>query len=109
MNNNININYEGLRNKIEIIESDITRIEDILKQVEIATTSIDNEKIWVSKEKTKMDSDYIPYVKRISINVPIALRKHLNHIRKALSKYEETEEEIVEVMEEELEDLKAGD
>lgn len=109
MDNNININYEGLSDKLDLIEKDIVEIEEILKQVEIATESLNNEKIWKAPEKTKMDSDYIPYVKKISINIPIALRKHLNHLRKVLNIYSSAETELIDDMNQNLTDLKAGE
>ena len=109
MGNDININYEGLSDKLDLIEKDILEIEDILKQVDIATTSLDDEKIWKAPEKTKMDSDYIPYVKKISKNVPLALRKHLNHLRKVLNIYTSAETELTNAINQELEDLGAGE
>ena len=93
---NLNINYEELSNKLNEIEKDILSIEEILKDVDKETESLNDEKIWKSPEKTKMDSDYIPYVKTVSVNAPMALRKHLNHLRNVLNIYQSTEEEIIE-------------
>ena len=109
MDNNININYEGLSDKLDLIETDIVEIEEILKQIEIATTSLDDEKTWKAPEKIKMDSDYIPYIKKISKNIPLALRKHLNHLREVVNIYKTTESELTNYINQDLEDLGAGE
>lgn len=109
MNNNLNIDYVALSDKLNVIEEDIDEIEEILKQVDRATTSLNDEKIWKSTEKTKMDQDYIPYVKNISIRVPIALKKHLNHLRNVINIYENTEANLIKEIDNHLEDLKTGE
>ena len=53
-----------------------------------------------------MDSDYIPYMIKMSVNVPKTFRKHLNLLREAVNLYESTENELKNVVDNGLEDLK---
>ena len=93
-----------MRETLKVIEEDIKIIEEILMKVVKANSSLDNSK-WKSTEKDRMDQEYIPYMNKISINVPNALRKHLNMLRESVNIYEDTESEIIETMEQGLEDF----
>lgn len=103
MNKDLNLQYEGLKDKIEVIEQDINNIEDILLNVVKATNTLDESK-WKSTEKTKMDQEYVPYVNNLSINVPIALRKHLNLMKESVTAYEDLENEVIQDVDKKLSD-----
>ena len=108
MKQDLNIQYELLREKLSIIESDINEIESILEEVEKANGSLD-DRVWMSSEKTKMDQEFIPYLEKISKNAPSALRKNLNYIRKSVNIYETTEKELIEEIDDKLTDLSRGE
>ena len=104
MNDNIEIQHEPLRETLNVIEEDINVIEEILLKVVKANGSLDEGK-WKSTEKNKMDQEYIPYMNKISINVPKALRKHLNLLRESVNIYENKESELIEEIDKELDDF----
>lgn len=86
----INIDYNALRETYSQIENDINELEAILTNTYSATNTLDAKK-WTSGEKQKMDSEYIPYLKKVSEAAPLALRNQLALARYALEKYENLE------------------
>ena len=87
---NISIDAQALENTFSEIEKDINELESILTNIYQATETLDDRK-WFSNEKTKIDNEYVPYLKKVSEGAPLALRKQLKFARDALSKYTELE------------------
>lgn len=81
---------KGIYEDISLIEKDIKNIEVLLKQVLEAMDCLD-EKRWKSKEKNKIDQEFIPYLKKAYFNYPKELRSKLNHLKDAVNTYEETD------------------
>ena len=89
---NLSLDAEALKDTLQLIENDIQELEEVLKNTYSATNTLDEQK-WSSTEKRKLDSEYVPYLKKISEVVPLALRREVAFTRAALDKYETLEAE----------------
>ena len=90
-------------NTLSNIDKDINDISDILINVYNAVMTLDETK-WNTKEKIKIDEDFVPYLEKISTMYPDYLRKRLLFTKNAVQKYRELNKEL-EKETENLEDL----
>jgi len=89
----LNIQSKTLNETFLNIENDINEISEILNNIYNAMLSFD-ETTWKGKEKEKIDSEYLPYLKKIVEIVPTVLTKHLTFSKNALKTYEELDNKL---------------
>ena len=96
-----------LQNSIDLtlsnIENDINNISDVLNNIYQAVLTLDETK-WNTKEKKKMEEEFLPYLKKISTKYPIYLNNRLTFTRNSINKYKELNKEQ-QLEAENLEDL----
>lgn len=90
---NVSIDKEGLEALINKLEQDNQDIIDILKATNDSIRSLD-ENIWESKEKKQLDSTLNPFLDSIDQNTPSYLGECTNNLRKALTAYKTTDQDL---------------
>ena len=87
MANNDNIKLqEPIDITISNIDKDIKNISEILDNIYKAVLTL-NESKWNTKEKKKMEEEFIPYLKTISLKYPKYLNDRLKLLQNAVEKY----------------------
>ena len=84
---NISINY-SVDDTLLLIENDIQNISEILNNIYNAVLTLDESK-WNTKERKKLDEEFLPYLKKLSEKYPIYLNKRLDFTKDAVRKYKE--------------------
>jgi len=83
------------------IENDINDISTIIANVYKAMLTLDDRK-WKSKEKEKIDQEFVVYLKNISEKIPSNLTKRLNYAKLALEKHQEQDIANAKIVENEV-------
>ena len=83
----ISLNY-SVDDTLNLIANDINNISEILNNIYNAVLTLDESK-WNTKEKKKLDEEFLPYLKKISEKYPIYLNKRLVFAKKSVNKYKE--------------------
>lgn len=80
---NLNLN-NNIENNFIKIETNITNIDNILNETYNKFLEID-ETMWKAREKDKLDEEFVPYLREITVNTKDNLEKHLNYLKNAVS------------------------
>ena len=102
---NITIN-NSIDNTIATIERDINEISKILNNMYKAMLTLDETK-WNTKEKKKIDEDFMPYLEKVSLKYPLYLKERLVLTKKAIKKYRNANIELMKESQK-LEDFSKG-
>lgn len=102
---NITIN-NSIDNTIATIERDINEISKILNNMYKAMLTLDETK-WNTKEKKKIDEDFMPYLEKVSLKYPLYLKERLVLIKKAVNMYRITNKKLTKETQK-LEDFSKG-
>ena len=82
--------YQKLVEIINNIEKDIKNIEDNINNTYNAVDTLNDSK-WNTKEKKKMDEEYLAYLKKIKDGYGKYLNRRLNTVKDAVNKYYATD------------------
>jgi len=89
---NLKLN-DSIDNTLINIENNINNIQEILTNIYNAVITLD-EKKWNTKEKIKIDEEFVPYLKKILSMYPISLKRRLYFTRKAVEKYRNIDQQL---------------
>ena len=89
---NLKLN-DSIDNTLINIENNINNIQEILTNIYNAVVTLD-EKKWNTKEKIKIDEEFVPYLKKILSVYPISLKRRLDFTRKAVEKYRNIDQQL---------------
>ena len=89
--NGLNIN-DDIRSDFDLVQKDIEEIGDLIQKTYRAMLKLD-ETVWRSKEKEKIDQDFLPYLKKYSEKYSNYLIARLNFVKNAVEKYEALDKE----------------
>ena len=83
----ISVKY-SVYDTLNLIAKDINNISEILNNIYNAVLTLDESK-WNTKEKQKLNEEFLPYLKKISEKYPLYLNKRLEFARNSVNKYEQ--------------------
>lgn len=83
----ISLNY-SVDDTLNLIANDINNISEILNNIYNAVLTLDESK-WNTKEKQKLDEEFLPYLKKISEKYPLYLNKRLVFAKNSINKYKQ--------------------
>ena len=97
-----NIHLENsIDSTISKLENDIKNISDILINIHEAVLTLDESK-WNTKEKKKMEEEFLPYLEKISLKYPLYLNNHLSFLKDAIEKYRVLDNDYKKIVEDTL-------
>ena len=98
MNSDILLKYENLSNTVKNIENSINNIEEIINGVNKSMLTF-NDSDWTGNQKKKIDEEYMPYLKTLSNDYILYLKKHLNYLKRAIMMYQLSDKQLQEIIE----------
>lgn len=88
---------EEIHSDIETLEHDINNIDDLIKKAYHAMLLLD-KKIWDSKEKDKIDEEFLPILRKFSENYSNYLNVQVKFMNEAVQKYEKLDQYIYQAI-----------
>lgn len=98
---NLRIDITPLDENIEKLDENIREMETILKDTLQGYETLD-ENTWIGPEKKKLDDQFLPYLKKISIKYPELLNASSTFLKKSSITYQNLDKKLKEEIDEDL-------